>query len=86
MQREAEAAALRLQRQEAKEARKAKRQLKLEAKKLQRSKKARTKRREVVVDEDIIEILDANESLPLPRALRPQRQRQAPAYLHDYVI
>ena len=64
----------------------AERQLKIKAKKLQISKKAQTKCKKVVVDEDVIEILDVNESLPLLRASRPQRQRQAPAYLQDYII
>ncbi|OCK98386.1 uncharacterized protein K441DRAFT_543554 [Cenococcum geophilum 1.58] len=86
IQRAAEAEAQRFKKQAAKEAREVDRQLKEEAKRLRISRKTRSKRREVVEDEDLSEILDANESTPLPRAPRPQRQRQAPAYLGDYIL
>ena len=86
IKRAAELEAQRLQRQAAKEAREVNRQLKNEAKRLRMSRKAPTRRRKVVEDKDIIEISDANKSTPLPRAPRPQRQRQAPAHLWDFIL
>ena len=69
-----------------KEAHKAERQLQNNARKFQRSQKNQIEYIEGVVDQTLIEILDTNEKDTPPRAPKPQHQRQAPAYLQDYIL